>query len=108
MNTKEATWNLFQAARSGSVSQAQAALDAGADPNAKDDWRRTPLHMAAAYGRASVARLLIEKGADINAADAWGKTPLMVAAKNRYAEIVEMLELVAKPQAGPDSRVEEQ
>lgn len=67
MTQEEANLKLFDAARDGNLDRAKEALNAGADPAARDMWRNTPLHWAAENGRRDVARLLIEKGADPNA-----------------------------------------
>ena len=50
---------------------------AGADPNARDWSRQTPLHRVARFA-ASVEAVaaLIEAGADPDARDRWGRTPL--------------------------------
>ncbi len=39
-------------------------MDNGADPNALDDWRCTPLHNAAGAGHPEVVQELCEAGAD--------------------------------------------
>lgn len=57
-----------------------AALDGGADVNARDDQGATPLHFAADRGHADIAGVLIAAGADVNAADEDGATPLHYAA----------------------------
>jgi ankyrin repeat protein len=80
MTPPEATEKLILATRGGNVADAEAAIEAGADPNAKTDWRRTPLHLAAKNGNTDIARLLIEKGADPNARDDLQLTPLHIAA----------------------------
>jgi Ankyrin repeats (many copies) len=70
MTPDEATDKLYQAAESSNLNDAQAAIDAGADVNAKDDRKMTPLHWAAYAARSdTTARLLIDKGADVNAKD---------------------------------------
>jgi len=60
-----ATQKLFEAARSGDVSDARVALDAGADVSATDKSEQTPLHLAAMSGHTGVVRLLMENGADL-------------------------------------------
>ena len=54
-------------------------LEAGADPNARDDEARTALHWAAYVGRADLAEVLIEHGADAGIVDSEGKTALETA-----------------------------
>ena len=48
--------------------------------NAKDTWKRRPLHFAAEKGDKGMAVLLLAKGADVNAKDVYRSTPLHCAA----------------------------
>ena len=91
MTPEEATQKLFEAAKKGNVSDAQEALDAGADVNAKDDHQMTPLHWAAGFGHTDVVRLLIKKVADINAEDNKQWTPLHLAAISVHTDTVRLL-----------------
>ncbi|HEV3083499.1 MAG TPA: ankyrin repeat domain-containing protein, partial [Gemmataceae bacterium] len=77
----------------------------GADPNARNDRQRTPLHRAADNGHADLARLLIEKGADANARDKWQETPLHIAAGNGDTNLVSILEDAARDKPGHAARV---
>jgi len=47
-------------------------LKNGADPNAKDRYGRTPLHLARTE---DAAKSLLEAGADVSMKDGWGETP---------------------------------
>lgn len=52
----------------------------GADVNAKNDYGRSPLHLAwREKGSARISQILIENGADINLKNNFGETPLSVA-----------------------------
>jgi hypothetical protein len=63
-----------------------ALLDAGANPNARDDAGRTVLHHAVQYNHKPLLRLLVERGADINARDDAGTSPAAEALRrNRRA-----------------------
>lgn len=50
-------------------------LEGGADPNAIDEDRDTPLHYACSSGNLEIISLLLAKGADPTAADGLGRTP---------------------------------
>jgi uncharacterized protein len=60
-----------------------AMLDAGADPNAVNVCRRTPLHNAAEHSTDSI-ELLLRNKADPNAKDYNGNTPLHISARKGY------------------------
>jgi ankyrin repeat protein len=62
----------------------------GADVNARDAQRRTPLHEVAYYDRKDIVELLLSKGADVNARDDSGETPLFMAASGGHKEVVEL------------------
>lgn len=64
---------------------AEALIQRGADVNAANRWRRTPLHLAAKHHLEAVARLLIQQGAKINALNKDGESPLYVSLERPYA-----------------------
>lgn len=69
---------LHYAAIYGSAEAVRILLEAGADPNARNQQEATPL-IYAAWNLAKT-RLLVDKGAQVNVAAKNGTTPLMVAA----------------------------
>ncbi len=86
---------LMQAAGRTDVDTMKMLLDAGADPQRRDDIGRTALHHCIGgfssnddlyrllFAPAAI-KLLLDAGADPNAENVWGHTPLQVAAGQRY------------------------
>jgi len=66
-------------------------LDAGADPNARQERGFAPLHDAAANGHAALVELLLKHGARADAKADDGKTPGDMAAERGHKEIAEKL-----------------
>jgi ankyrin repeat protein len=78
----------FKAVEEGDLAAVTAELDAGFDPNHRDQYGRTPLNVVE---DPRVARRLILAGADVNARDEEGSTPLIVAAQRLDPELVRLL-----------------
>ncbi len=70
----------------------QLLLDAGANVSIKNQWGRTPLHVAARRGCFDVAELLLDAGADPNATTNEGWTPMHVAARSGQKSMLDLLE----------------
>ena len=87
---KGAVYSIHVAAK-GDIEAVKQHLAAGADVNAKDKIRGTPLHYAAAYGHKKIVELLIAAGADVNLKDEEEKTTLHYAAVNGRKVIGELL-----------------
>ncbi|GBF99143.1 potassium channel [Raphidocelis subcapitata] len=68
-----------------------AYLDAGADVNAADYDRRTPLHIAAAEGDFEAVKLLVGAGALAACQDRWGNTPAAEARRAGAAAVAQFL-----------------
>ncbi|CAB0042711.1 unnamed protein product [Trichogramma brassicae] len=62
--------------------------------NARDNWGRTPLHLALARGRRQLAKLLLRNGADPNSVNEEGSTPLHVICEGKCDD--ELAELFFK------------
>src|ERR1700722_4844548 len=88
---KQANHKLLNAARTGNMKGMMAALDAGADVNARDRNQNTPLIEATCDGHLHLARLLIASGADVNAKNNCQDTPLLGAAIGGYADFAQLL-----------------
>lgn len=78
----------FQAVQDGDLAAVTAELDAGLDPNTRDEFGNTPL-MVVEDPR--IARRLISAGADVNARNEDAATPLIEAAKYCRLEVVRLL-----------------
>lgn len=86
---------LFSAIERSDLPAAQAALDAGADPNALNAKGRTALIEACSKRSVAIVRLLLQHGADVERA-AHSRTPLSVACQlDGYREEREKLEPAA-------------
>ena len=74
---------IHDAAKTGDVAGITAALDAGADIEAKDGGG-TPLYFAVKRGHNAAATLLIERGAKVNTgSDYWGDLIMIATVKGR-------------------------
>src|SRR5689334_25278702 len=83
---------LFEAVRKGDVAAATAALDHGADVNAKFRYGTTALFKAAERGYADVAKLLLDRGADVKVKDTfYGATAMTWALGGKHIEVVKLL-----------------
>jgi hypothetical protein len=69
---------LMYAAALGSLESMRLLLDAGADPNAANDFAAAPLMWCA--GDAAKVRLLLSKGAKVDVRSKLGRPPLLIAA----------------------------
>src|ERR671916_812871 len=80
---------LYEAARKGDPAEVKAALDRGADVNAKFRYRATALFKAAERGHTEVVKLLIERGADVNVKDTfYGATAMTWALDKGHTGVV--------------------
>jgi ankyrin repeat protein len=70
-------------------------LEAGADPNARQERGFAPLHDAAANGSIPLVELLLKHGARADVKSDEGKTPADMATDRGHKEVVQMLKRVA-------------
>lgn len=87
------TINLLRMFVSGNINidTVRRLIDEGANVNATDGDRMTPLHHAPVTNQLDVAALLIERGANVNLVDFDGTTALHFAAYYNTPEIMEAL-----------------
>ena len=97
-NARQATTQyeraLINAAKEGNASQVRGLLEAGTNPNVKDENGRTPLYMAAQYPTKDslvIADMLIYAGTDVNDKTSTMVTPLEVAFYKNNLPVVNRL-----------------
>ena len=83
---------LFEAVRKGDVAAVTAALDHGADVNAKFRYGTTALFKAAERGYTEVTKLLLDRGADVKVKDTfYGATAMTWALGGKHVDVVKLL-----------------
>ena len=65
-------------------------IDHGADPNVRDNYGETSLHLALQFGMLEIARLLVEHGASVKVKNGSGKTPLDYVSGEQRDEIIKL------------------
>ena len=86
---------LHAGATRGDAEIVRMLLEAGADPNARQERGFAPLHSAAANGNAPVVELLLKHGARADAKADDGKTPADMATEQGHSDLAEMLKKAA-------------
>jgi hypothetical protein len=83
---------LFEAVRKGDATGVTAALDKGADVNAKFRYGATALFKAAERGNADVAKILLDHGADVKVKDTFYQATAMTwALDGKHIGVVKLL-----------------
>lgn len=76
----------------------------GADVNAANADRRTPLHIACVNEDVPIARLLLELGADSSLTDRWNRSPVDEAKRTGNANLIDLLSLYPPPKKTPATK----
>lgn len=87
-NRSELNSKLFKAAREGDIELVKQLVKDGADVNARDEHKHTPLMYASFFGQAKTCQVLIDLGADVNAKDIQNDTALILAKDSKTAVIL--------------------
>lgn len=82
---------LVAATKANRVAIARELLEAGADPNAKDDIEDSAFLYAGAEGFNEILRLTLEHGADVESTNRFGGTALIPASEHAHVETVRIL-----------------
>lgn len=83
---------LYEAVRKGDAAAVTAALDRGADVNAKFRYGATALFKAAERGNADVAKVLIDRGVDVKVKDSFYQATAMTwALDGDHIEVVRLI-----------------
>jgi ankyrin repeat protein len=83
---------LYEAVRKGDVAAVTAALDHGADVNAKFRYGTTALFKAAERGHTEVAKVLIDRGVDVKVKDTfYGATAITWAIDGKHVGIIRLI-----------------
>ena len=84
--------DFFKAIKVGNVEWVRQLIEDGANPNIKDRYGETPLHISARSGHAKIIEILIAGGADVKAKDDFGQTPLHFAKWEKRKGAIKVLE----------------
>jgi len=82
---------LRRAADRGDAEAVAELLNQGADPNARNRFGSTALHLAARHGHVSVVELLLAHGALASRRDNHGNTPAVLATWGVHREVLRLL-----------------
>lgn len=85
--------SLLAATKSGNFEDVKRLVDSKANPNDKDKFNQTALHIASLNGSKEIVSYLIQKykKMNVNSQDDQGYTPLMCAVVNCHFDICELL-----------------
>lgn len=82
---------LHSLVRMGNLKLTDYLLDCDVNPNCKDNYGSTVLHISIVFRQLKIAERLLSRGANINASDGSGRTPLMLAVQHSLYDFVKLL-----------------
>jgi len=83
---------LYEAVRKGDVAAVTAALEHGADVNAKFRYGTTALFKAAERGNTEITKILLDRGADVKVKDSfYGATAMTWAINGKHVQVIRLL-----------------
>ncbi|TMW59638.1 hypothetical protein Poli38472_004707 [Pythium oligandrum] len=82
------------AAAEGDVAMMKRLMDHGADVNAGDYDKRTPLHIAVSDNQEQAVDFLVQHGALTDVLDRWGRSPMDCALEMKNPRVLQLLERV--------------
>ena len=88
--TQQMLISLFMSLQS--IITSKLLLDNGANINAINHWKTTPLMYAYVYGHLEVIRFLLKHGANMNMINYWGQTAKDRALEYKHLDCVHLLE----------------
>jgi len=91
LRSEDGSTALLWAAHWNDLQTAELLVRAGAEPNAANDFRMTPLSQACTNGSAAFVTLLLKAGAKPDTPISTGETPLMTCARAGAADAVRAL-----------------
>jgi ankyrin repeat protein len=83
--------DLIQSSYDGELAHVEVLVMKGANVNAQDPKKRTPLILAATNGHLAIVEFLVSKGAEVNLKDSDSQTPLMYASKRSFNDVAAFL-----------------
>lgn len=91
MTASDQDAQLLTAAESGDTATVSAAIEGGANVEARNGRRRTPLLLASAADNVATARVLLDHGANVNAIDDQSDTPFLVTGVTGSVKMLELM-----------------
>lgn len=92
MDSADVNLPIHVASKHNNINIIKLLLDNGANINAINHWKTTPLMYAYVYGHLEVIRFLLKHGANMNMINYWGQTAKDRALEYKHLDCVHLLE----------------